>query len=400
MLNHSKTRLLESTDPTYAPHLNWGGRNSQFAYWVAPKRFVDAGWKIKRVPLGRGDRNNVPLEMAARCRDLTREVFRWYEEDSAKVAPGTWHWLIARYKTDDISPINNVKANTREGYHYFLDHVDAVMGHIPISQTTYELLIRVQRGKIEKGRSTHHIHSWFSTLRRVARYGVLIGADDAERVAGILHNMRIPTPPARQVAATWDQVQAIVVEADRRKMRSFAAGILIQWWFGLRAVDVRGQYLDGKWGDGITWGMFDQDITFFEKVISKTAKSLPEVHHFDLTVVPGLRQRILEMRSALHPHWIQPHMPLALNLKSGKAYRERGWSGAWATLRKAAGVPSNVWCMDTRAGAITDASQIPGVSMSQLRNAAQHKDAATTGRYIRSRSDDMNRVVELRANRG
>lgn len=400
MTKHFDSRLWDNSDAHYAPCVAWGGRNNEYAYWVAPKRYLVAGWKAKRVPLGRGEYGKPTTEMAARCRELTREVVQWYEQDEVRVDPGTWHWLIARYKTDDISPIHSVKANTRKGYLGWLDSVDAVMGRINIQQTNYELLMRIKKGKIDKGRSIHHVHTWFSTLRRVARYGVLIGAEDADRVSQILGNMRLQTPPARQSAARSEHIAAIVAEADRRKMKSFATGTLIQWWFGLRAVDVRGQFLDGVWADGLTWGMFDEDITGFHKVISKTARSLPEPYWFDITLVPGLRQRILEMRSELHRHWLQPHMPVTLNIKTGKSYTPRGWTSAWATLREAAGVPKDVWCMDTRAGAITDASHIPGVTEMQLRNAAQHKNASTTGRYIRDRSKDINTVVQLRANRG
>lgn len=390
--------LWDHSDPSYAPCLKWGGRDRKHAYWVAPQRYVKAGYAVKRIKIGGGNPDDpVPHPWAARCRELTREMVGWYEDMGAKVEPGTWHWLIGRYRSDDISPFQSTKANTRDSYLYWLNAIDAVMGKVRIEQTTYEVLMQIRRGKEAKGRSVHHVHSWFSALRRVARYGVLIGAKDASRVAEILANMRLPTPAARQTAATRDQIEAIVAEADRRGMRSFAAGVLIQWWFGLRAVDVRGQYLDKVWVDGLTWGMFDADIKGFEKVISKTAKSLPEAYRFDITVVPGLRKRLLEMRAELHPRYHAPDMPIALNRRTGKAYTPSGWTQAWSDCRKASGVAVGVWCMDTRAGAITDASQIPGVSMSQLRNAAQHKDASTTGRYIRDRSSDANRVVELRA---
>lgn len=392
-------RLWDNSDPDFAPGLLRDKRRGHL-WWVASAKLKKAGYKMRSYKLGTLPNDEpVPRDIAAKCRELQREAERWYMDLDPKTNPGTWHWLIGRYRSDDFSPFQDVKANTRDGYLYWLSQIDAVMGEVPIDKTTYELLMKVKEGKQRKGRSVHHIHTWFGALRRVARYGVLIDAPGAARVAEILSNMRIAQPAARSNAATREQVEAIVAEADRRKMHTFAAGILIQWWFSLRAVDVRGQYIDGQWVDGITWGMFDQDICGFDKVISKTAKSLPEAYHFDITVVPGLRQRLLEMRAALHPHWLQPHMPLALSIKTGKAYTPSGWTQAWATLRKAAGVPKDVWCMDTRAGAITDAAQIPGITPSQLRNAAQHKDAATTGRYIRDRSFDANRIVELRAAR-
>lgn len=399
-MSHFEKALWDGSDPTYAPCLKFGGRNSEYAYWVAPPRFVKAGWQTRRVPLGRFDRSKpVPPELALRCRELTQEIVRWYDNEVPKVEPGTWKWLIGRYQSDEFSPYQSVKANTREGYAYWLGQVEAVMGKVLVAKTTYEMLMRVQQGKEAKGRSTHHIHSWFSALRRVARYGVLIEAPDAARVSEILSNMRIPTPAARQTFATHEHVMAIVQAADQHKLDAFAAGILIQWWFGLRAVDVRGQRLDGEWADGLTWGMFSDDFSSFQKVISKTRKSLPQAYTFDVSAVPGLRERLANLNASLYPRLKEPDMPIALSKKTGKPYTESGWNQAWRRMRKIAGVPADVWMMDTRAGAITEASQLPGVSISELRNAAQHKDATTTGRYIRSRSDDLNKVVSLRATR-
>lgn len=400
MSNTFKPALWDGSDPDYAPCVRRGGRDNRHVYWCAPARYLKAGYAVQRVKLGAIDYHEpLPHDWCAKARELTREMVRWYESQGAITTPGTWHWLIARYRSDDISPIHSVKANTRDSYLYWLKHIDNVMGALRIDRTDYPLLMKILRGKQDKGRSKHHIHNWFSTLRRVARYGVLIEADGASRVADILANMRIPAPPARQIAANRQHIDAIIAEADRRGMDVVAAGLLIQWWFQLRAVDVRGQYLDGVWSDGLTWGMFNEDTTGFEKVVSKTAKSLPEPYFFDVTVVPGLRKRILELKASLDPRMTRPHMPFALNKRTGRAYTESGWTQAWSDLRRAAKVPADVWCMDTRAGAITEASQIPGVSLSQLRNAAQHKDAATTGRYIRDRSADLNNVVAMRAGR-
>lgn len=399
--------LWDGSDPNYAPCTTRGGARKDIIYWTVPQRYRKAGYSIKRINLGTSKQGvPIPTDIAVRARELTREMVQWYEDSAPKLTPGTWLHLIARYKSDEFSPIQSVKGNTREGYMHWLASIEAVLGHVPVEKTTYELLMKIRQGKEKKGRSVHHIHNWFGALRRVARYGVLVDHPGAARAAEILSNMRITTPPARQSAATRAHIEAIVAEADKEGLRTFAAGILIQWWFGLRAVDVRGIWIDGQWQDGLTWGHFNEDITAFEKVISKTRKSLPEAYHFDLTVVPGLRQRLLELRAWLHPHYLQPHMPLALSIapgkpgrpRTGKAYSESGWTHTWARMREKAGVPSTVWCMDLRAGAITDAASIPGVSISQLRNMAQHKDAATTGRYIRDRSTDLNKIVQLRAN--
>jgi hypothetical protein len=355
---------------------------------------VNAGYAIKRCALGTGDRDaSIDPAMAARCRDLTREMLHWYEgKDGAKVADGTWKWLIARYKTDEFSRYQEVKANTRRGYDQWLALVEDVVGHMRVDQTKYADLVMIQKGKAAKGRSDHHIHNWFSTARRVARHGILIDATGAARVSEILSNMRIATPVARSIAPTRAQIEAIIASSDAANLKAFSVGVLLQFWFGLRAVDVRGQILDGKWQDGLTWAMFSDDLTSFTKVISKTRRSLPEPYTFDLTLTPDIRARLFDLRGD------DPDIdaPVTVSHKTGKPYTPSGWSQAWARCRKDAGVDKAVWLMDARAGALTDASQIDGVTQLMLRNAGQHKDAATTGRYLRDRSRDANRVLEMR----
>lgn len=58
------------------------------------------------------------------------------------------------------------------------------------------------------------------------------------------------------------------------------------------------------------------------------------------------------------------------------------WSGKFRTYRTVAGVPRDVWMMDTRAGAITDAKRA-GASKVLMQHQANHASDKTTNRYIR-----------------
>jgi hypothetical protein len=182
----------------------------------------------------------------------------------------------------------------------------------------------------------------------------------------------------------------------------FALGIMIQYEFALRAVDVRGQWLkthetsggiirNGKrWQDGLTWDMFDLDLTTMTKLISKTRNSLPEPYEFDLTAVHEVRERLLAIRpsNAVGP-------VLLARRSGGLPFTNSGWTQAWSRLRKKAKVPKEIWMMDLRAGAVTEAKAM-GADPYMLRDAAQHVQSQTTDRYSRSRSDGANNVVRLR----
>ena len=236
------------------------------------------------------------------------------------------------------------------------------------------------------------------------KHGSLIRAAGAKEVKETLSEIKFKGPKKRTVVATRDQVYAIAAEAEKAGYHSFAVGILLQFEFALRAVDIRGQWLDApntdggirrngkRWQDGLTWDMFDEDFTAFEKVISKTEKTLDEAYHFSLEFLPELRQKIL----ALAPPEARVG-PVILSSRRGKGlpYTRYGWSQAWARFRKAAGVPEDVQARDMRAGAISEADML-GVSREMLSQAAQHSNLDTTARYVRNRSKAVANVVELR----
>ncbi|KMO18027.1 hypothetical protein [Methylobacterium platani] len=64
-------------------------------------------------------------------------------------------------------------------------------------------------------------------------------------------------------------------------------------------------------------------------------------------------------------------------------------------MARAAGIPSHIWNMDARAGAITEAEDA-GADLDHIRLAAAHSQAATTQRYSRGAVGKSRRVAELR----
>lgn len=406
---HYKEALWDGSDPLYAPGISWSGKNPErrYAQWKCPPKYVKAGYAITKVkldPPGSPDDQH-QADRALRCRDLTREMLKWYDEqDKPKVNPEIWKYLIARYQSDEYSPFQEVKANTRAGYIQQLAKLEDAIGHTKIDGMSFEVIKTIQKALASKGRSVSYIHRFFNTLRRVANYGKVLKIPAAREVADVLSEMRFQNSAARQVSPTRDQVYSIIRAADSEGMEHFALGIMIQFEFALRAVDVRGQWLktdekeggiirNGKrWQDGLTWDMLDPDLTRMTKLISKTRKSLPEPYEFDLRSVPEIRERLLNARP------LAAVGPVILAKKGGLPYTVTGWSHAWGRLRKKAGIPENIWMMDLRAGAMTEAKNL-GADPYMLRDAAQHKEVSTTDKYSRGRSEGANTVVKLRQGR-
>lgn len=389
-----------TTEKHEAPGLNWVG--SKRGFWRAAPRFRKAGYAIKAIRLP-GTKDDGQDALRARlCREYQMEAERWYDAlDKPKVSLGTWHHLIGKYRSDEFSPINDVKANTRENYLWLLTRWEEVLGEKKVRATDYQEIKRIERAMRENGRSDSYIHRMFTMLRTVASYGTVTDFEGAAKVSTILSGMRIKTAPARTAAPTRAQIMQIVEAADARGQFAYGTGILIQFELTLRAVDVFGQWLkddgqsggvvrDGqRWQDGLTWDMVEPECAGFSKVISKTAKSMPEPIRFDLTDLPELRARMRLLANAGRVG------PVITSEATGLPYAKYSRAQAFRRIRDDLKLPKNLMMMDVRAGAVTEAKN-RGADPSMLRDAAQHSNISTTSRYMRDRDAGVAKVVKLR----
>ncbi|MBT9384490.1 recombinase [Pseudooceanicola sp. CBS1P-1] len=407
-----KEALWDGSDPSYAPG---AVRGRNYWYWKPSGKFRQMGYAKTSVRLTGEHGDGQDLLRARECRELTREMLAFFGVSIDKHEPGTWGWLIHRYKTDRHSPIHGVKQNTREGYIWALDRWDAAIGHVLVSKTDYVMICDLRDAMKAKGRNDGYVSRMFDRLRTVAKYGKLVKYAPARDVSEILSDMRFQSAPRRAVTPTRAQIRAIVDEADARGLFGFATGLLIQWVFCLRAVDVRGQWLEcdadasgivrkrerdrknrhlpdshERWQDGLTWDMLDPGLTYFDKVISKTSKSMPDPIRFALTDAPEIRARlsILALRGRSGP--------VITSERTGLPYTRYGWSQVFRRIRDDLGLPKDLTVMDTRAGALTEAKNL-GVDPFILRDAGQHLHVSTTDRYARGRSESIAKVVKLRS---
>lgn len=391
---------LDGTNPAYAP----GFRTTKgYCFWRASPAAVKRGYKPTRMKLPGRMGDGCDLQRAQMCRDFQREMLRWMNEGPKIHFPrDTWGWLIRRYLSDEISPFWDTKANTRDSYREVIERWEKAIGNTLIGATDFQRIRLWQKAMKDKGRSTSYINRMFTHLRIVASYGVAIRATGADAVKAILAEMRFKGAPPRSASPTGTQIAAIIAKADEAGERAFALGLTLQWSLTLRAVDVRGQWLRMRkgespsgitrgafrWADGLTWDMIDRDMTTISKVPSKTADSLPEMLTFDISPLTDLRARLQAIPGRVGPVIVDP--------RSGLPYRKEAWSALFRRFRDAAGVSSHITMMDTRAGAINDAKRL-GASKIEMQHQANHASDSTTERYIRGRSDAVNRVIQIRA---
>lgn len=390
-----KPALWDGSDPAYAPGLK--SVNGHF-YWRPPSRYLAAGYTTKNVRLHGDD-----LDRAARCRELTREMMRWYDNGKPKLAPGTWHALFAKYRADDVSPLHDVKGNTRKTYLVDLAYWEGVLGETMIATMTFVEAKTLLRKMQDRGRSTHFISSKWNALRRFNNYGVALRWKECDEVQKILSQLRVPSPKARNASPTKEHVLAVVAAADADGATAFATGVLFQWRLSLRAMDVRGDFIPlapgdqpsgicsgrRRWSDGLTWDMISADLSKLTKTPSKTEKALPDAIVWDLTLTPDLQDRLaaVPVDKRIGPVIIQKH---------GMPFDRFTYGDAWRRYAKKAGVPSDIQLRDVRAGAANDAER-NGATPLDIKKQLNHASLDTTERYLRETSRGVNNVLRLRA---
>jgi len=271
------------SDPDYAPCKQ--KLRGKYA-WRPPKRYIEMGYPSegKKLPGIEGDHQD--RRRAKLCRDYTMQMLRFFgPEQVAEI--GTWAWVIERWKADPIGKYKKCRHKTRQDYDYRTKKWDAVIGHMQIKELDYVQIGAILHTMEEKNYSADLKQRLMIMLRTLARYAKGPLKQKAARdLCDILEEIRMETPPRRTMVPTEDQVMSVIAEADRRGMKAFATGIMIQWVTALRAVDVRGQWEPVKpgdeggivhkgkvWRDGLTWDMFSPDLSSFEKVPSKTRRS-------------------------------------------------------------------------------------------------------------------------------
>ena len=241
-------------------------------------------------------------------------------------------------------------------------------------------------------------HGAIRKLRGVLSYGVECRLAHCATAREILSLIRFAAPEPRTVKMDYEHALAICDKAIELKRPSIAITQAIQWDTALRRIHIIGEWVpvqDGEKGGiirgktkwrGLTAADVSTDQVLTVPVVSRNKKAT----RHDLSKCP-LVQHVLEKVSL-------PKLgPLIVSETTNLPYRENYYATEWREIAVAAGVPANVWSMDARAGAISEAEEATG-SIEAARKLAGHTSARTTLGYVRN--DDLThnaKVAEARS---
>ncbi|WP_245454057.1 integrase [Aquabacter cavernae] len=381
-------------------------------YWVARADIRKAGYEPETVRLHydlHDPRDRLLIEMKCKC--LQAEMFAWRagKRDLQRPFDGTLASLVRLYQTDAASPYRLVKHNTRETYDQVLRLIELAFGkRVLVNLALGDFRRWYDEAKKPKAAGcperVRKAHGIISMLRRLFAYGTAAEYAGCDRLAGILEATRFKQPKRRRIRMELHHLQAFIPRAIEAGRLSLALGTAIQFETGMRQKDVIGEWepheaisevgdmilLRGKrgrrvlrWVNGLTWA----DLAGGTVLVKETTKTGAMVAN-DLANSPLLLDLIERVPLPARVG------PLIVDESAGRPYAKHAYAREWRVIARAAGIPDQVWNMDARAGAITEAEDA-GADLDQIRGAVGHTQASSTARYSRGALGKSRKVAEL-----
>lgn len=374
-------------------------------YWVPWRK----GYNPKSVLLWQGV---VPTaaeasRIRAECKTWQQKMLEWVDGTTLPVdRPVTISDLINRYSRDPESPYRTKRPDTRRSYDEDLNRLDRAVGEAPLAEIIgqdirrwYEEFRKPRKpGGPERVRLAHGV---MVMLNMLFGYGKSIERPDqplhCARLRSIMEDMRFTNAPARKSRVTLAQAKAIIEAAHAMGRPSIALAQAMQFELTLRQRDVIGEWIDRndpelsavhdhgqKWVRGVRWEQISE-----RGILKHTTSKKGTLAEFNINLYPLVVAEIARVP-------VERRMgPMIVCEASGLPYRRRHFARLWRRAATAAGVPSNVWNMDSRAGGVTEATDA-GAGLEDVRHHAQHSNVAITQRYSRQTLEKTSRVAQLR----
>jgi hypothetical protein len=341
-------------------------------------------------------------EARNQCRILAAELREWLGgQKPAPTFDGTVASLAGVYTHDEDSPYRAIKANTRRQYDDSLAVITSLVGARRVDALTRKDFIRWHRefrfpdgpDGPDRLRRAHHA---MKLVRILVNFGASMRFPGCAEAAMVLSRMRFEIPAPRRSQLLFAQASAIVDAAIAGRRPSIALAQALQFELMLRQKDVIGEwvYMPGgaagiasggwQWMNGLLWSDISAD-----GVLTKRTTKTGAIGEWRLALYP-LVQRAL---ACFPPE--KRIGPMIVSESTGLPYRADDHRIKWRGFATAAGVPVDVWNMDSRAGGITEGADA-GATIEDLRRSATHSDGKMTARYIRSSEKATSTVATLR----
>lgn len=390
-----------------APGLVWRPRkNGWVATWQARTDIVKLGYGPQTARLWDGtEPTDIEAKhIATQCRRLQADMLLFKKTGEYVTSPQTLTLgdLINKFQTDEDSRYHKRRHHVRLNTDSLLKRISKKHGAAVLSELNSRILISWHRqwsadGKISMG------HAFISILRTMFSFGMtILENEQCERLSLHLHKLQFPMGEPRTAALTAEQATLIRNKAREFGLYSIALGQALQFDLILRQKDVIGEWVPvnepgvsdvicpqkGKWLRGLRWSEIDEN-QILRHVTSKKSKPLV----LDLKLAPMVQE---EFQHVIALYGKLPMEGPIVNAEgTGMPFVAGQYRRKWRMVAEACGVPKNVWNMDSRSGAITEATDA-GIDIEHVRHAATHSNVSMTARYSRGAEKKVANVQKLR----
>jgi hypothetical protein len=228
-------------------------------------------------------------------------------------------------------------------------------------------------------------------FRTILRFGFALGHDECGKLDERLATQRFEKGGAREQEMNYPQAASFVrtaLDLGRRGVipewrgRYMAIGVAAQFELALRQKDIIGEWDDERWSGVFTW----ENVPGW-KLRLKTSKNRAAAV-FTLSNYPLL----FPLLEAV-PH--DERIGAIVKGEHGLPIRERSYRKWYRAIARAAEIPDDVWSMDSRAGAATEADEADA-DLKAISDMLTHADTRTTLRYIRRSEKRIAAAAEAR----
>jgi hypothetical protein len=413
------------------PGIRWRKvKHGWMGEWRARTDLVQRGYlpKYAQLWLASEDRpepnETICQWISDRCVALQNEMLVWARGGVPQhgIYVGDISSLIRAYQTDPDSPYQKLRYKSRLNYDELCSRlerdiwtddqgVERTIGSTMISEITARRVLRWHRGWTKGGVHLTIGHGLVAMLRTLLTFGSTFLEDQNCRTVRVtLHDMRFPMAKPRKERLTAEYATAIRRQCHVDGLPSLALAQAIQFECTLRQKDVIGEYVpisepgvstvtDGnaKWISGIRWDEVDAALVI-EHITSKRQKPLI----VDLKLAPMVIEELkimfpgaVRIDGSIDRAGLPASGPIVVSETTRLPWWDYEFRRKWRKAATKAGVPKVVFNMDTRAGAISEATNA-GASLEDVRHAATHSNTNMTARYSRDSEGKIASVMQTR----
>lgn len=392
-----------------APGLIWRKRKVEWvAVWLCRTDIFEKGYEPRAVHLWNGvePTDDDKQRISDQCNRLQAEMLAFSREGYVRADPfdGTVHGLCEAYQTDKDSNFPRLRFATRRYYTALMQRLIKDHGEEDLRDIrAREVLSWHQTWTNDSGVAMSH--ALVGMMRTIFGFGATyLESKECERLCVVMHRQKFPQAAARTEIVTAEQATAIRNLARACGLRSLALAQAFQFDCTFRQKDCIGEWvplaepgmsdttMNGKkWLRGIRWEEINQNM-ILKHTTSKRQKEI----EIDLKLAPMVVEELTLAYGAMDRGLMPASGPIIIHEVTMRPWVDMNFQRQWRKLANHLKIPKTVKNMDTRAGAISEATDA-GIPLENVRHAATHSNISTTERYSRSAAGKVASVMEQRA---